>query len=50
MDPIVRRQTIADLLHRSAKRFPRKLAIVVGGGPQEGHDQDLRQRYAQLFK
>ncbi len=30
MDSIVRRQTIADLLHRSAKRFPRKLAIACG--------------------
>jgi fatty-acyl-CoA synthase len=30
MDPAIRRQTIADLLHRSAKRYPRKSAIVCG--------------------
>ncbi|MDM0110644.1 acyl-CoA synthetase [Variovorax sp. J22R133] len=31
MDSIVRRQTLADLLHRSAKRTPAKTAIVCGG-------------------
>jgi fatty-acyl-CoA synthase len=30
MDPAIRRQTIADLLHRSAKRHPGKTAIVCG--------------------
>ncbi|HSH89267.1 MAG TPA: AMP-binding protein, partial [Ramlibacter sp.] len=30
MDSIVRRQTIADLLRRSAKRSPDKLAIACG--------------------
>ena len=30
MDSAVRRQTLADLLRRSAKRFPRKTAIVCG--------------------
>jgi fatty-acyl-CoA synthase len=30
MDPIVRRQTLADLLHRSARRHPAKTAIVCG--------------------
>ncbi|MEZ0306779.1 MAG: acyl-CoA synthetase [Ramlibacter sp.] len=30
MHPAVRRQTIADLLHRSAKRYPSKTAIVCG--------------------
>ncbi len=32
MHPAVRRQTIADLLHRSAKRYPTKTAIVCGAG------------------
>jgi fatty-acyl-CoA synthase len=30
MDVALRRQTLADLLHRSAKRFPNKTAIVCG--------------------
>ena len=30
MDPAIRRQTLADLLRRSAKRFPRKTAIECG--------------------
>ncbi len=30
MDPIVRRQTLADLLHRTASRFPTKPAIACG--------------------
>ena len=30
MDPIIRRQTLADLLHRSAARDPAKLAIACG--------------------
>src|SRR5690242_17911626 len=30
MDSAVRRQTLADLLHRSAKRFPHKTAIACG--------------------
>jgi fatty-acyl-CoA synthase len=30
VDPIIRRQTLADLLRRSAKRFPAKTAIVCG--------------------
>ena len=30
MDAAVRRQTLADLLHRSAKRFPAKTAIICG--------------------
>jgi hypothetical protein len=29
-DEPVRRQTLGDLLHRSAKRFPRKIAIICG--------------------
>ena len=39
MDRIVRRQTLADLLHRSAKRHPAKTAIVCG---------DTRWSYAEL--
>jgi fatty-acyl-CoA synthase len=31
MDTAIRRQTLADLLHRSAKRFPHKTAIACGG-------------------
>ncbi len=31
MDAAIRRQTVADLLHRSAKRHPAKTAIVCGG-------------------
>jgi len=31
MDPAIRRQTIADLLHRSAKRYPAKPGLVCGG-------------------
>ena len=31
MDPAIRRQTIADLLHRSAKRYPAKTGLVCGG-------------------
>src|SRR4051812_15937607 len=30
MDPAIRRQTIADLLHRSAKRYPGKTGLVCG--------------------
>ena len=30
MDTAIRRQTLADLLHRSAKRFPKKTAITCG--------------------
>jgi hypothetical protein len=30
MDGELRRQTVADLLHRSAKRFPNKTAIICG--------------------
>ena len=30
MDAALRRQTLADLLHRSAKRFPNKTAIICG--------------------
>ncbi|ROZ79806.1 acyl-CoA synthetase [Ramlibacter sp. WS9] len=30
MDPAIRRQTIADLLHRTAKRSPRKAGLVCG--------------------
>jgi fatty-acyl-CoA synthase len=30
MDPAIRRQTIADLLHRTAKRFPAKTGLVCG--------------------
>ncbi|MBG9388471.1 fatty acyl-CoA synthetase [Caenimonas aquaedulcis] len=30
MDPAIRRQTIADLLHRTAKRFPRKPGLMCG--------------------
>ena len=30
MDAVIRRQTLADLLHRSAKRFPTRTAIVCG--------------------
>jgi len=30
VDPVIRRQTLADLLRRSAKRFPHKPAIVCG--------------------
>ena len=30
MDAVIRRQTLADLLHRSARRFPAKTAIVCG--------------------
>src|ERR1700761_6108929 len=30
MNPIIRRQTLSDLLHRSAARVPDKLAIVCG--------------------
>jgi fatty-acyl-CoA synthase len=30
MDGELRRQTLADLLHRSAKRFPNKTAIICG--------------------
>jgi fatty-acyl-CoA synthase len=30
MDSELRRQTLADLLHRSAKRFPNKTAIICG--------------------
>ncbi|RYF42819.1 MAG: hypothetical protein EOO25_05435, partial [Comamonadaceae bacterium] len=30
MDTAVRRQTIADLLHRTAKRFPGKTGLVCG--------------------
>src|SRR5271157_1352215 len=30
MDAALRRQTLADLLHRSAKRFPDKTAIICG--------------------
>ena len=30
MDATLRRQTLADLLHRSARRFPKKTAIVCG--------------------
>jgi fatty-acyl-CoA synthase len=31
MDPAIRRQTIADLLHRTAKRYPAKQGLVCGG-------------------
>jgi fatty-acyl-CoA synthase len=31
MDPSLRRQTLADLLRRSAKRYPGKTAIICGG-------------------
>ena len=31
MDPAIRRQTIADLLHRSAKRYPGKTGLICGG-------------------
>ncbi len=31
MDPAIRRQTIADLLHRTAKRYPGKTGLVCGG-------------------
>ncbi|MDB5943157.1 MAG: putative AMP-dependent synthetase and ligase [Ramlibacter sp.] len=31
MDAVIRRQTLADLLHRSARRFPSRTAIVCGG-------------------
>jgi fatty-acyl-CoA synthase len=31
MDPAIRRQTIADLLHRTAKRYPAKTGLVCGG-------------------
>ncbi|HXD40068.1 MAG TPA: AMP-binding protein, partial [Ramlibacter sp.] len=30
MDPVIRRQTIADLLHRSAMRYPAKTGLVCG--------------------
>src|SRR6478736_2182518 len=30
METVIRRQTLADLLHRSAKRYPAKTAIVCG--------------------
>ena len=30
MDAALRRQTLGDLLHRSAKRFPDKTAIICG--------------------
>ena len=30
METVIRRQTLADLLHRSARRFPSKTAIVCG--------------------
>ena len=30
MDAALRRQTLADLLHRTAKRFPNKTAIICG--------------------
>jgi fatty-acyl-CoA synthase len=30
MDGELRRQTLSDLLHRSAKRFPNKTAIICG--------------------
>ena len=30
MEPVIRRQSLADLLHRSAKRYPAKTAIVCG--------------------
>jgi fatty-acyl-CoA synthase len=30
MDPAIRRQTIADLLHRTAKRYPRKTGLICG--------------------
>ena len=30
MDAVIRRQTLADLLHRSAKRYPARTAIVCG--------------------
>ena len=30
MDAVLRRQTLADLLHRSAKRFPDRSAIICG--------------------
>ena len=30
MNPVIHRQTLADVLHRSAARFPHKLAIVCG--------------------
>jgi len=31
MDPAVRRQSLGDILHRSAARAPRKLAVLCGG-------------------
>ena len=31
MHPAIRRQTIADLLHRTAKRYPGKMGLVCGG-------------------
>ena len=31
MNPATRRQTIADLLHRSAKRYPQKTGLICGG-------------------
>ncbi len=31
MNPAIRRQTIADLLHRTAKRYPAKAGLVCGG-------------------
>ncbi|HSW07930.1 fatty acyl-CoA synthetase [Aquabacterium sp.] len=39
MDPMIRRQTLADVLHRSAARTPHKLAIACG---------DLRWTYAEF--
>jgi len=30
MDPAIRRQTIADLLHRTAKRYPGKTGLICG--------------------
>src|SRR5688572_4029285 len=30
MDPAIRRQTIADLLHRTAKRYPHKPGLICG--------------------
>jgi fatty-acyl-CoA synthase len=30
MDPAIRRQTLADLLHRTAKRLPHKTAVICG--------------------
>ena len=30
MDPAIRRQTLADLLHRTAKRLPHTTAVICG--------------------